>query len=272
MNKLDWVEEEDRNCVAIWVGSFDSESEFRSGVTDLYQALGLPDSENFRDLSSNARFGDDPVAALWFSMSYYENVARRLKEMKSRPNAAVAVFNFLADDVPAETGPFAFAGFFDMDSMQGEVASAPDAVETPGRLSVWAGKFDTRKELDAYFGLPDHIGDSDGTTGFTREFQIASYERDFGALETSDGLKPIPLQALTEKTLLDSKIRRAVVAAGDEQRQYNFIYVAYRFDYEATGDIDALEYDSGEWIQFLGAYNGDIPKSPPPKSRKKKKK
>ena len=259
--KLHWVEDEARLELALWVADYANAALAERGATALMKNLNLPQTEMFRMVSSDLQFSEKTaIRHLLFSQSYGDCAIKKAGR-RANANTAFAVINYFADaPIPDQSGRFHFLGYFKFDPMAPAIVDFLKAEKERGRVSLWAGNFHSKQSIDDYFGLPDHLPKNNGLwTDFENDFAIKDMERDFSGVETSLDRRNENLPKLARQ-LVERTDEDALVIALEKVPDLNFLFFAYRFDYDDHGQIDTIEFNNGEWISYIGSFAGDAPR------------
>ena len=259
--KLHWVEDEARLELALWVADYANAALAERGATALIKTLNLPQTEMFRMVSSGLQFSErTAIRESLFSQSYGDRAIKKAGS-RAKSNTAFAVMNYFPNDtIPDQSGRFHFLGYFKYDPMAPAISDYLKAEKERGRVSIWAGNFHSRKSIDDYFGLPDHLPKNDGLwTDFEKDFAIENMERDFSGVETSLDRRNENLTKLARQ-LVERTDEDAIISALETVPDLNFLFFAYRFDYKNQLQFDTVEFNNGEWISFLGSFAGDSPR------------
>ena len=258
---MHWIEDEARLELALWVADYASAALAERGATALIKKLNLPQTEMFRMVSSDLQFSEKTaIRHLLFSQSYCDRAIKKAGS-RAKSNTAFAVMNYFSNDpIPDQSGRFHFLGYFKYDPMAPAISDSLKAEKERGRVSIWAGNFRSRKSIDDYFGLPDHIPKNDGLwTDFENDFAVENLERDFSGVETSLDRSTGDLTELARQ-LVEATDEVAIETALGNLENVNFLFFAYSFDYSACGRFETVEFNNGEWISFLGSFKGHAPR------------
>jgi len=130
-------------------------------------------------------------------------------------------------------------------------AGSPGAFARTGFVSLWAGRFPSVEDAEAYFGIPDEIGVYLPAEAFSRDFDLGHFPSENLEVNFERRL-PRPLRELLQDATFAGSFLDQAVAAAVEQGidQAQGVALVYDFDYR----LKAGRCDEAGPLRFVGAF------------------